>query len=88
MVTRLIESQPYKKKRGCCIMASGSKTKTKATYLECEVCQNVVTIRRKRSKMREKNHIKHMYCYKCKEVHAHIETKDDVFLPDWLKDVK
>jgi hypothetical protein len=66
-------------------MASGARTKTKDTYLECEVCENVVTIHRKRSKMKEKNHLKHMYCYKCKEVTGHVEIKEDVFLPDWLR---
>jgi hypothetical protein len=66
-------------------MASGARTATKDTYLECEVCENLVTIRRKRSKMKEKNHKKHMYCYKCKEVTAHIEVKEDAFLPEWLR---
>lgn len=67
-------------------MASGSKTKTAATFLQCKGCRNVTQIHRKRSKMREKNHIKHMYCYKCKEVKPHIEVKEDIFLPQWLRE--
>ena len=66
-------------------MGAGARTKTKDTYLECEVCKNIATIRRKRHKMRENNHTKHMYCFKCKETTAHIEKKEDLFLPDWLK---
>ncbi|AHJ87590.1 hypothetical protein Bp8pC_160 [Bacillus phage Bp8p-C] len=27
-----------------------------------------------------------MYCYKCKKKVAHIETKEDCFLPQWIKD--
>lgn len=68
-------------------MASGSKTRTAETYLKCttEDCGNVVQIHRKRSKMREKNHVKHMYCFKCKETTAHVEEKEDLFLPEWLR---
>lgn len=67
-------------------MASGSKTRTSPTHLQCPQCDNPVTIHRKRSKMREKNHVKHMYCFKCKEVTGHVEVKDDIFLPEWLKE--
>jgi hypothetical protein len=66
-------------------MASGSKTRTTQTFLKCE-CGNINPIFRKRSKMKEKNHLKHMYCYKCKEVKAHYEVKEDIFLPSWLKE--
>lgn len=66
-------------------MAAGSRTRTAETYLTCPECGNVTTIHRKRSRMREKNHIKHMWCFRCKEVTGHIEVKDDVFLPDWLR---
>ena len=67
-------------------MASGSKTRTAQTFLKCSCCDNVNPIFRKRSKMREKHHIKHMYCYKCKEITAHVEVREDVFLPKWLRD--
>lgn len=67
-------------------MAAGSKTRIASTHLQCPECGNVQTIHRKRSKMREKYHVKHMYCWKCKEVTGHIEVKEDVFLPDWLRE--
>jgi predicted RNA-binding Zn-ribbon protein involved in translation (DUF1610 family) len=69
-------------------MASGSKTRTLSTNLQCPECGNTLTIHRKRSKMREKNHVKHVYCYKCKEVTGHVEVKEDIFLPEWLKEVE
>lgn len=68
-------------------MASGSKTKTKETFLVCECCGNHVQIRRKRNKMREYDHIKHMYCYKCKEVQAHVEKGEEIFYPQWVKEL-
>lgn len=74
------------RERGDVIMARGSKTVTAETHLECKECGNTMTIHRKRSRMREKNHIKHMYCPTCREETAHIESKEDLFLPLWLRD--
>ncbi|QEG13573.1 hypothetical protein MARVELLAND_42 [Bacillus phage vB_BspM_MarvelLand] len=65
-------------------MASGSKTKTCSTYLQCTECTNVVKIYRKKSRLKEKDHVKHMYCYKCKVITAHLEVKEDVFIPSWI----
>jgi len=67
-------------------MSCGRKTKTKPTYLECENCKNVVTIQRRLSKMHGHNHVKHMYCYKCKQVTPHIEKKEELFFPEWIKE--
>lgn len=67
-------------------MASGAKTRTQQTHLECEICENIVPIHRKRGKMKERNHIKHMYCFRCKETTAHIEVKEAAFFPAWLKE--
>lgn len=68
-------------------MARGRKTKTTATQLKCTECGNIQTIHRRRGKQKKKNHVKHMYCYSedCKETTAHLEVKDDPFLPEWLK---
>lgn len=62
------------------------RRKTAPTQLECPNCKNIQIIQRKRNRMKEKFHIKHFYCYKCKEVTGHVEVKEDVYLPDWLKD--
>jgi ssDNA-binding Zn-finger/Zn-ribbon topoisomerase 1 len=67
-------------------MTSSSKIRTSATQLQCENCGNVQTIHRKRSKMKEKNHLKHLYCFRCKETTKHLEVKEDAYLPDWLRD--
>lgn len=64
-----------------------SKTRTAQTFLQCSCCGNINPIFRKRSKMKVKNHIKHMYCYKCKEVTAHVEVKEEAFYPEWVKEM-
>ncbi|QEM43099.1 helix-turn-helix DNA binding domain protein [Bacillus phage Chotacabras] len=67
-------------------MAVGAKTVTASTHLECEVCGNVTMLWRKRSKMKQKQHLKHMYCPKCKETTGHYELRDDVGVPAWIKE--
>ncbi len=67
-------------------MASGSRTKTASTYLECTECGNTTQIHRKKSRLKEKDHIKHMYCFKCINTTAHREVKEDAFVPKWLKE--
>lgn len=46
------------------------------TYLECCDCGNVVKIWRYISRQKEKGHIKHLYCYKCKNTTPHKELKN------------
>jgi hypothetical protein len=41
--------------------------------LKCEVCGDIFPIFRKAWKNKESGHIKHLYCYKCKNITAHIE---------------
>lgn len=67
-------------------MTVGSKTRTAQTFLQCSCCGNINPIFRKRSKMKVKNHIKHMYCPVCKDVRAHIEVKEDIFIPKWISE--
>lgn len=45
------------------------------TYLECCECGNILKIWRYYSRQKEVGHIKHMYCYKCKETTPHKELK-------------
>lgn len=42
--------------------------------LHCSVCNNKMVIPRKRGYLREEGHTKHMYCFKCKEETAFIES--------------
>lgn len=46
------------------------------TRLECPECGSIMPIMRKRGKQKEEGHIKHMYCFKCKEVVGFVEIKD------------
>lgn len=65
-------------------MTKYSRKVTK-TFLECGECGEVQTIMRRLNRLKTKNHIKHMHCYKCKKITGHIEVKEDAFLPQWLR---
>lgn len=41
--------------------------------LVCECCSNVFPVPRKQSERRGRGHVKHIWCYKCMEVTAHVE---------------
>lgn len=72
--------------KGVVLMASGSRTRTSITHLECPKCSNVVSLHRKKHKLKSKNHIKHMWCVFCKEITGHVEVKEEAFFPDWLRE--
>ena len=42
-------------------------------YFKCPECGTVLTAYKKSSRRTSVNHIKHMYCYKCKEVRPFIQ---------------
>ena len=41
------------------------------TNLKCEKCGTVFQIPRIKGQIRSKGHIKHVWCFKCKEITAH-----------------
>lgn len=43
------------------------------SYLICEECGSTFPIPRKRYQLRKRGHVKHLWCYRCKKVTAHIE---------------
>lgn len=43
------------------------KQKTIISHLKCTKCHNEISIPRKRGKLRQNGHIKHMYCPFCQE---------------------
>lgn len=43
--------------------------------LRCPVCNTVIQIPRFKNSLRPKNHIKTMYCWKCKEERDFLEMK-------------
>lgn len=61
--------------------------KMETSKLICEECGAIMQIPRKRGQRREKGHIKHMYCYKCKKKTAFIEgvakEKNLAFWEEW-----
>ena len=57
------------------------KSKTLEKTLECVVCGNRFTIRRKSSKDRPAGHIKHLWCSQCetKSPHQELDEFEDSF---------
>ena len=45
--------------------------------LRCAVCDSIAHIWRKRSRLKERNHVKHMWCPGCEAVRPHVEVRDD-----------
>lgn len=41
----------------------------------CQICGTVFTVWRPKAHKRPHNHVKHLYCVKCKEVTAHQEER-------------
>ena len=52
------------------------KQATTQTELICSECGSKMPIVRKKSKQKELLHIKHLYCYQCREITQHIELKN------------
>lgn len=46
---------------------------TVSKKLQCKKCGNEQTIQRLKSRNREAGHVKHLYCFKCKERTPHTE---------------
>lgn len=67
-------------------MAVGTRTVTQQTSLKCCECGQVNTIWRKRSKMKKREHLKKLYCIKCKKEVNHTELRLDNELPAWLRE--
>ena len=63
-----------------------NKIPVRKTMLECTKCHNLVEIFRKKSKMKEKGHIKHFYCYKCKERTAHLDHRGEHITTEIIKE--
>jgi hypothetical protein len=44
--------------------------------LKCECCNSVFPIWRKIGRNKSQGHVKHLHCYSCKKVTAHIELDE------------
>jgi hypothetical protein len=65
-------------------MASGARTRTKQTFLQCPCCGTVTTIHRKIGKLKELQHVKDLWCWRCKKEQKFLEVKETVFIPKWV----
>ena len=56
--------------------------------LKCTVCGNVDTIQRTNHRNRETGHIKHIYCFKCRDTTAHEELSEfaESYKGEWGKE--
>ena len=54
---------------------SGGRKLAQVT-LECCECGNRQTIWRKRSRLKEPRHVKHLWCVECRGRTAHMEVRD------------
>lgn len=55
---------------------TGRESAFTISTFKCEECGNTIPLPRGNHKQREKNHIKHVYCIKCKKETAHIEKRE------------
>ena len=59
-------------------MSGGAHGRMVEVRLRCPECGNVATIWRRMSKLKEPAHVKHLWCYKCQAVTAHVEVRGDL----------
>lgn len=52
-----------------------AKTQTVSTSLKCTGCGTTSIIQRKKCRQKKSGHIKHMYCWQCREIQAFTELK-------------
>ena len=44
--------------------------------LKCQQCGNVTTIWRRKSRLKEPGHVKHLWCVVCQDRTAHVEVRE------------
>ena len=54
---------------------SGGK-KLQQVFLECQKCGRTQMIWRKKSRLKEPWHVKHLWCIDCKDRTAHVEVRE------------
>lgn len=58
-------------------MRGGVHGKMEQVRLKCRLCGNVDTIWRRRSRLKEPDHVKHLWCFKCRERTPHVEIREE-----------
>ena len=59
------------------MMSGGVHVELDQVKLRCAACDELSFIWRRKSKLKEKNHVKHMWCANCRQVTPHVEVRDD-----------
>ncbi len=49
---------------------------TEETSLVCLECGNIFNIQRRKSRLKQVGHIKHLYCISCEKIQPHYEIRD------------
>ncbi len=57
-------------------MSGGQHGAMKQVWLRCPVCDDLTMIWRRQSKLKERDHVKHLYCPVCMMVTPHVEMRD------------
>lgn len=58
-------------------MSGGYNGQVEQVRLRCQSCGNETFIWRRKCKLKEKDHVKHLWCVKCEERTPHIEIRED-----------
>lgn len=53
-----------------------SVRKVSMSIFHCQECGSKMSLPRKKNLQREKGHVKHLYCIKCREVTPHNEVRE------------
>lgn len=57
-------------------MSGGQHGPMAEVRLRCQNCGNETMIWRRKGRLKEPNHVKHLWCFKCRDRTAHVEVRD------------
>lgn len=57
-------------------MSGGTHGEMEQVKLRCAVCDELAFIWRRKCKLKEKGHVKHLWCANCRERTPHVEVRD------------
>lgn len=60
-------------------MSGGAHGPMEQVSLRCQVCGSVDVIWRRKCRLKEKGHVKHLWCFECQERTAHVEIKEETW---------
>ena len=57
-------------------MSGGYNGKMEQVKLRCAVCDSTAFIWRKKCKLKERDHVKHLWCPNCRDRTPHVEVRE------------